>query len=91
MAMVPLGRAALPDMTRPCLSESDSRSSQGTILAPTRLPRAANATETALAAAREWLGLRAGIGRSDTLHPDRAPQRPLLDHPAMRGGHPGCR
>ena len=91
MATVTIGRAALPDMNRPCLPKLDTRSSQATILVHTRLPLAAHATEPVQAAAWQWPGPRAGIGRADILHTDRAPQRSSLDHPAMPGGHPVLR
>ena len=88
MAMVTLGRAALPDMNRPCLPKLDTRSSQATILVHTRLPLPAHATEAVLATAWPWPGLRPAIGRPDILHPDPAPRRPSVDRPAMPGGHP---
>ncbi len=88
MAMVTLGRAALPDMNRPCLPKLDTRSSQATNLVHTRLPLAVHATEAVLATASQWPGLRVGIGRPDILHPDRAPRRPSFDRPAMSGDHP---
>ena len=88
VAMVTFGRAALPDITGPCLVKMDTQGSDATILADIRRQFAANAHETALIASREPPGMQAGIGCLNMSHPRRARGLPPRDHPAIRRGHP---
>jgi hypothetical protein len=87
VALATFGRAALPDITGPCLVKMDTQGSDATILAGTRCQLAASVHETGLTASREPPGMQAGIGRLNMSYPRRAPELPPRDHPAIRHSH----
>jgi hypothetical protein len=88
VAIATFGRAALPDITGPCLVKMDTQGSDATILAGIRCQLAANVHETGLTASREPPGMQAGIGRLNMAYPRRAPELPPRDRPAIRHSHP---
>jgi hypothetical protein len=87
VAIFTFGRAALADITGPCLVKMDRQGRDATIPAAIRRQLAAGAQATAPTALIEPPGMQAGARHLDTPHPSCASELPTRCHPARRRGH----